>query len=240
MKRFLSVFALLMAVSSLASTKKEDVMIATNNVHVPRGFDANDYVTLVITGELPSTCYLRPYGEAKIVEGRITITTKAWRVSDPEATCITATIPYMISVPIGSLNQGNYPIAVNPNTSDAKTSTITVEQPGSQNIDNNTYANITNVSYVPESKKLVLEGVHPSSCMELQSVQILANHSKDTFSLLPIIEQVQPVCDRTVKPFVHYIDLTELGSKDIVFHIRKMDGNALNYLLNKSELRKID
>jgi len=239
MKKFLAVWASLLAFASFANTNKEHVMISTTNVHVPRGFDANDYVTLVITGELPSTCYLRPYGEAKIVNGRITITTKAWKVSDPEATCITAVIPYMISVPIGNLGQGNYAIAVNPNTSDAKTSLITVDQPGSQSIDNYTYANVTEVSYLPESKKLVLEGFHPSSCMELKSVQVLANPNKDTFSLLPIIEQVQPSCDRAVKAFTHYIDVPELGTKDIVFHIRKMDGNALNFLITKSLVKKI-
>jgi hypothetical protein len=240
MKKFLFVYSLLLAISSFASRKKEEVMIATTNIHVPRGFDDNDYVTLVITGDLPSTCFLRPYGEAKIIDGHINISTKAWRVNDPNATCITATIPYMISVPIGPLGQGNYPISVNANTADAKQSAITIEQPGSQNIDNNTYANITNVSYKPESKKLILEGIHPSSCMELKSVQILVNANKDTFSLLPIIEQIQPLCDRSTKPFVYALDLPELGQKDIVFHIRKMDGNALNYLLNKEVLTKIN
>jgi hypothetical protein len=236
-KFFLLSVGLLITLPAMGLPREpKEVMIGTTNVHVPTGFDANDHVTLIVTGELPSTCWRRPRGEAMLINGRIVINTMATKIIDPEVNCIPAVVPYMVSISVGTLPQGTYEIAVNPSTLDEKVNTLTVEQPSSQSIDNHTYANVTNVTYIPETKKLAIEGTHPSSCMDIKDIQILANNKKDTLSLLTIIEQTEATCDRTTRPFVQYVDFNTATNKDILIHARLIDGNALNVLITKEQL----
>lgn len=233
MKNFVHVALASMIATTGFAVSAEEVIISTNSVHVPQGFDANDHVEVILTGELPNTCYRRPYGDAKVQGDVIKIDIKATKITDPNVLCIQAIVPYMISVPVGSLAQGEYQIEVNPNTTDAKTGALRVETPSSESIDNFTYANVTSVTRLPNSNTLAIAGEHPSSCMSIESVEVIANSTRDTFSLLPIIKQTEPLCDRSMKPFVQYVELPDLGHKEIVVHVRKLDGNALNFLIAK-------
>src|SRR5690606_38538146 len=107
---------------------------------------------------------------------------------------------------------------------------LDVATPNSQSIDNFTYANVTNVYKGANKKILVLEGEHPSSCMDIASVNILVNKTGDTLAVLPIVEQIKPICDQMIKPFRLEIPLPEGNPKPTVYHVRKIDGTAINYL----------
>ena len=227
---------LLLATAVILSTsttfaRSEEVHIESESVHVPKGFDSNDNVEVVLTGVLPSTCYRRPFGEAKVLGNQVGIDIKATKLDDKESICIMALVPYMISVQLGQLREGSYQIAVNPGTAQEKDSTILVERPNSNSIDNFTYANVTSVKKIRGTNIITLEGVHPSSCMELERVDITANG--DTFAILPIIKQVKPICDTMIQPFSYNVELPANLQKDILVHVRKIDGNATNFLLKK-------
>ncbi len=229
------VVALFLLARTVAATNVE-VVVETKNLHVPKGFDSNDNVEIVATGTLPNTCYRRPFGEAKIVDNQISINIKATKVSEKNTACIMALVPYMVSVPLGQLSEGNYEIVANPGGINEKTNAIDIEKPHSASIDNFTYANVTQVKNIDGSGYLAIEGTHPSSCMEIDRIELIANKNNDTYAVLPIIKQIEPICDTTMKPFVYNVRLPEPPKSDVLMHVRKLDGNALNYLVKTSAI----
>ncbi len=230
-------FYLLIAVSALTSAvagfsvNQEEVTLGFDNVFVPKGFDSNDSVEIVVSGDLPNTCYLRPHGEVKIINDTIRVEMKATKITNPKVFCIEALVPYVASVSLGQLHEGHYDIFVNQGTASEKDSGILVEHPNSNSINNFTYANVTSAEAMVGSRELVITGTHPSSCMEIERVEIIPNENNDTFSVLPIIKQTQDICDRSIKPFSYTLKLPEAQKNHELVHIRKIDGTALNYLV---------
>jgi hypothetical protein len=231
-------FCLMTFVSLLAvtingnATTQELVSIALDKVFVPKGFDSNDNVEIVASGELPNTCYLRPFGEVKSIENKIIIDLKAYQVVGNDVNCIQAIVPYMISVSLGQLAEGRYEIIVNGGTSSEKNSAIFVERPSSSSLNNFTYANVTNVKKtLLNDREILIEGYHPSSCMEIDRVEIITNENQDAYSVLPIIKQVLPICDQMIKPFSYTIQLPPAHRDQQLVHVRKIDGWAFNYII---------
>jgi hypothetical protein len=225
----LSVFVSLIASFAFCESQ-EEVNIGVTHVFVPTGFDSNDHVEVITTGMLPNTCYVRPQGIAKVAGQNITINVKATKLSGENVACIQAVVPYMISVSIGQLNEGTFAISVNTGNRMDKYSAITIERANSTSINNFTYANVTHITQ-PHSKKLTIHGVHPSSCMDIDRVEILSNETNDTYSILPIVKQIRPVCDMMMKPFVYHVELPGEASKEQLAHVRKIDGTAVNFIL---------
>ncbi len=220
--------ALTLLIASGTFARSEEVSIETENVHVPKGFDSNDNAEVVLTGVLPSTCYRRPFGEAKVLGNQVTIEMKATKLDEQDHFCIMALVPYMVSVPLGQLREGNYAVAVNPGTTDEKDNTLLVERPSSSSIDNFTYANVSAVKKIG-GNKIILEGAHPSSCMVIDRVDVTVNG--DTYAVLPIVKQVKPICDTMMQPFSYEMELPGSVREKIIVHVRKLDGTASNFLL---------
>lgn len=215
--------------------RSEEVRLEIDNVHIPKGWDSNDQdVQVVVTGELPSTCYRRPHGEAKVIDNQVYIDVSATKIDEKDTFCIMALVPYTVSVPLGRLNEGTYRVAVNPGSDQEKASVLSVEHPNSNSIDNFTYANVTNLKRKGTTNTYTLEGVHPSSCMSIERVEIISNLSQDTFSILPIVKQVEPVCDRMIQPFTYDFELPAVEKSEIVVHVRKIDGTGSNYTFKNS------
>jgi sulfur carrier protein ThiS len=213
------------------SNHYEEVAIETEGVFVPKGFDSNDHVEIVVTGQLPNTCYLRPRGEIEITGNKINIRMMATKISGDDVNCIMAIVPYLVSVPLGKMTEGNYDIQINEGATSETKSAIVVEQPNSNSINNFSYANVTHVTILTREQKIVLEGFHPSSCMEIDRVEIVSNESHDTYSILPILKQIGQACDQTINPFsIELVLPKEKGNDRVVLHVRKMDGTGLNYL----------
>lgn len=231
-KAFTLGFSLLTSLSLLAQT--HEVTIETKDIHVPEGFDSNDNVEVIITGNLPNTCYRRPQAHTKLEEGRINIDVKAIKLEGPEVNCIMALVPYMISVPLGQLSEGNYAIMINPGSNGEKGTKIKVDRSNSNSIDDHTYANVTGVKRIANSNYIILTGYHPSSCMSIENVQVIGNEAGDTVSVLPIIRQTQPICDRQVVQFEQKVEIPQLAKKDVLIHVRKIDGTAANYLMERN------
>lgn len=208
-----------------------EVLINSDNVFVPKGFDSNDNVEVVVTGVLPNTCYRRPTGEAKISGNQVSIDVKATKLDDKDTICIMALIPYMVTVPLGQMPEGQYDVKVNPDSDSVKFSSLAVERPNSNSIDNYSYANVTSVTKLPGKNTVLVEGLHPSSCMEIAKVETTINQKGDTVAILPIIHQANEICDTRVKPFRFTMDLPATDKENIVAHVRTISGNALNFLL---------
>lgn len=207
--------------------------IKADNIFVAQGFDSNDDVEIFFSGKLPDTCYRRPEGNVTFKgKGKISINLTASKIDDPNVLCIMVEVPYMIPISIGKLQEGNHQISVNKGTPWANSNEINIETPSSLSIDNFTYANVTKIERVFGSNAVMIEGYHPSSCMDFITIEVKPNKNKDTYSVLPIIQQSEDVCDRVIVPFKKLVNLPKLDPrKDALVYVRKIDGRALHYWL---------
>lgn len=206
------------------------VTIDAKSIHVPLGFDSNDDAEVGVVVDLPDTCHRRPFGEVKYDGENITINVKAEKITPTNGNfCIQALIPTLVSVSIGKLFEGNYKVIVNENQGNQKWSSLKVASPGMGSIDDYTYANVTNIKKSADGSMVYLEGYHPSPCMEIERIELIVNEAKDTISVMPIVTQTQDVCEQVIKPFTHAINLKNLAANEIVLHVRKIDGRAINY-----------
>lgn len=230
MKKIVFSWCLVLSLSMIAQASP--VAVDARSVHVPEGFDSNDETEVEVVVELPDTCHRRPYGEVKVIEGDIYIDMKASKVSPSSGIyCIQAIVPVLVSVPVGKLSRGTYSVKVNAHHGAEKDAFLKVVEPNSASIDNFTYANVTNVEKSPDGSKIYLEGYHPSSCMEIDQVKMIPNETGDTIAVLPIVKQNHLVCDQMITPFKYEIPLVNVTSSEIVLHVRKIDGRALNLKL---------
>ena len=206
-----------------------ETTVSVNNVFVPKGFDSNDDAEVVLKGYFPSTCYLRAKAQANINKDGIHVSVKAKKLTDRN--CIMVEVPFTLPVKLGNLNTGVHNIIVNDNFY----SSITIEKAGTSKIDNYNYANV--VSVEKENGQIVMKGYHPSSCMVFDQVIVQTNDNNDTVSVMPVIKQQEnkPICDRRAIPFSYALDLpnNSLSIKDILVHVRTIDGNALNAVFNQ-------
>jgi hypothetical protein len=231
MKKISFVLCVGVALVAMAS-QAEQVFVGARSVHVPLGFDSNDESEVEVVVDLPDTCHRRPFGEVKVVENSIVIDMKANKMpSNSGIYCIQAIVPVLVTVPVGRLAEGSYNVVVSPSFGTEKDAHLTVAAPTTSSIDNFTYANVTNIKKGSDGSTVYLEGYHPSSCMEIDQVKMIPNESGDTIAVLPIVRQAQAVCDTMIKPFEYPIQLVNVASSEVVLHVRKIDGHAINFKL---------
>jgi hypothetical protein len=208
------------------------VPVDARSVHVPLGFDPNDETEVAVMVDLPDTCHRRPFGEVRHDGKNIIINIKADKVT-PNAGiyCIQVLMPTLVSVPMGKLAEGSYQVVINENKGNKKWANLRVVSLESGGIDGYTYANVTNITKSWDGTTVLLEGYHPSGCMEIERVDLIVNETHDTIAILPIVKQAQEVCDQVIKPFTYAVDLRNLSAHETVLHIRKIDGRAINYMM---------
>lgn len=226
----MTAFLGLLSLSSFAADQ-EDVTVSFDDVFVPDGFDSNDKAEVIITGEVPDTCHRYIRGVVTVVNNQITIEMMATKLSGSETNCISAVIPYMASISLGRLSEGDYTIVINAGAAEQRDAKISVRRPNTNSINNYTYANVMSVEELPGTNSILLKGVHPSSCMQLDRVEIITNEQNDTYSILPIIKAKMPICDQMMTPFSYVIAKPEAFHKKQLLHVRKIDGTAVNYLI---------
>jgi hypothetical protein len=217
--------------SLLVSAEAVEIIIEPQKIHVPMGFDSNDNVEIVVAGALPNTCYGQPFGMAKINGMDVILDMKAKKTVGKDMTCVRALAPYLLSIPLGRLEQGTYRVLINTGSDLQKGGELLVQRPSSNRIDDFTYANVTKVKKAIRKGAIILEGIHSSGCIEIDRVEMVPNKindSYDTVSVLPIVRQVQPNCDRTIKPFSYEFLVPNPQKNDVVFHVRSTEGQALN------------
>ena len=204
------------------------VELAVEHIYVPKGFDSNDHVEFVVEAWLPNLCYSAPKTEIRLVGREIRVKLTA-RYTNNMVYCVQAAVPVVETVSVGALGSGQYTIKVNNRATSRDQSTIMVTEALSPQIDDHVYANVDTV----ESKghgKAVLRGYNPSDCFEFDHFETVSNGA-DTYSVLPIMKQVYPVCAMKMVPFELKLDLpTELNRDSVLLHVRRMDGKAVNYL----------
>jgi hypothetical protein len=221
--------ALLFSMTALAAPV--EVELKKFNTFIPKGFDSNDSTEIVVTGLLPNHCYQSPRVEVKgenLNEVRVRVFANFVDVDE----CVQVQIPYMLTVPLGILDSGNYKIK-SYNTEKI----LFIEQARTISIDDKIYANVDYIEENDYNRVVTLHGYNPSDCFELDEIKYTDN-GFDTISVLPVLKVVKQDCPEVLVPFEYKFEVPRhLDSKVILLHARKMNGKSINKLF-RNKLKK--
>lgn len=236
MKKFnlkaIPVLLLLPGLMYAAVPRQIESEIPVSHVFAPAGFDSNDSAEVVVSGYLPNLCYRAPRSHVEVKGNKINIGLKAYRNVENYSFCAQVILPYVEIVNIGLLDQGKYQLAVNEASPYEKKVDMKVAEASSNSIDDFVYANVNQVINVPNSRKVILKGINPSDCFQLNKIEVVDNGS-DVYSVLPKLRQISEQCPRKDVPFSYEFNVPEnLKADQVLLHVRIMDGKSLNALYN--------
>lgn len=225
MKMLLIILAL--ASSPLFATSQQEVMeteVPVDHLYVPKGYDSNDTVELVVEGYLPNLCYKNPSSVVEVNDRTIDISVVANSTDFEGAACAEMIVPFKEVVSVGLLDKGNYNITVN----NKHNSSIFVKESTSDAIDDELYANVHSVERIHGEQRVAVKGYHPSFCVEFDQFKIDHN-DKDVYSVRPITKKVSDFCPKKMTPFRFEMDVPNNLKRDrILIHVRSMNGNSVN------------
>jgi hypothetical protein len=231
--------AALTALTALAAPVPPSAVTAPTpitHVYSPLGFDSNDNAEVIIRGYLPSLCYRAPNAHSQVNGETIDIQVGAL-LATKGTMCAQIVVPFLESAQVGALPAGNYGIMVNPSEPDFLASSIFIAAAPTTTIDNAVYANVTSVERTPGTRSVTLKGLNPVSCYDLDQIKYISN-GKDTYTVMPIMKQVNTNCEKMPTPFAYTWDVpTDLGAKEPMplLHVRVMNGKSINTLFDESQ-----
>jgi hypothetical protein len=229
----------LLPLTTIAAPVTYEAAVPVDHVFTPAGFDSNDNTEVVVTGFLPNLCYQAPKSTVSVVNGKITVSVVATKKINGLGFCTNIVVPYTEEIKIGVLDKGKYQIAVNEKSNWEKKSDISIAEASSSSIDDNVYANVSEVTPdINGSRRVTLKGFNPSDCFELKEITIMDNGT-DTYSVLPKMKQVKTFCAKKMMPFTYEFDVPEkLEADKILLHVRVMDGRSVNAFFNNRPLNQ--
>lgn len=226
-------FIILALVSSPLFASHQQKVVQTqvpvDHIYVPKGYDSNDNVELVVEGYLPNLCYKNPDAVVK-VEGRdINISIVANSTDFEGAICAEMIVPFSHVVNVGLLDKGNYNIKVNGKID----SSIFVTESTSDAIDDQIYANVEHIEKIPGEQRVIIKGHHPSYCLEFDRFEVF-NNGSDVYSVLPIAKKISDFCPMKMIPFEYEMDVpSDLERNRVLIHVRSMNGNSVNSIYSR-------
>lgn len=214
----------------------EVVPSPVNHLFVPRGFDNNDSVEVVVTGKYPNPCYIRNNSTVKIRNNKVMVTVTALLRENGED-CDPMAVPFAESITIGNLQAGSYEIIVNEGTPFRLNETLNVDVSRSTGVDEHIYAIVDYVDYGFTgglSGNAVIMARSPSDCVVFDRVEYLSN-GKDTLSVLPIMKRVSDNCREKVKRFQIPIRFQPrvYSHKDVLLFVRSIEGKSVHSMFSK-------
>lgn len=204
-----------------------------DHLFVPKGFDNNDNIELVVTGKFPNPCFASNKVDVKVQGDVVAVTVTALQSEGSGERCEPLKVPFKEVVTVGNLQGGDYKIVVNDTLKDS----LMVETSNSQSVDEHLYASVDYVDLgftggLSGSAFLVARAV--SSCLEFDHVEYVSN-GKDTFSVLPIMKKVSDVCpeeSRRIDIPIKF-DIRSLKSPEVLLFVRSMDGKSVHSMINR-------
>jgi len=213
--------------------------VPVDHVYAPKGFDTNDNTQIIVSGFLPNLCYKSPRSKVEIQGNTINIHMESmyWEIMDVD--CVQVIVPYLEVVSLGNLNAGTYDIRVNEETPFALKDQIEVTQATQLTIDDHIYAGVQYVDTKENSRKITLNGMNPGNCLVLDHIEFIQN-GKDTYSVLPILKKISEMCTKNMVSFSYETEVpADLKEKNLLLHVRIMQGDSVNTLFNnESRARK--
>lgn len=230
---FIGIMGKSFADTSMVGTTK--IRVPVKHVYVPKGFDSNDNVEVVVTGVLPNLCYYAPTVEVSVADNKIQLEVVAFYRAGEKALCPLVVVPFMLTARVGLLDKGNYTIVANGGITADQNAKMNITEALSPLVDEHVYANVDGVTRNPGTRTVTLDGYNPSDCYQLDHIDAVSN-AKDTIALLPIMKQVRPFCPMKMTPFSFQYEIPALlNEKEFLVHVRSMKGASVNYLFVQEE-----
>ena len=231
--KFVALYLLLI---SIAYAQPEVMTAPVKHLYIPDGFDNNDSIEVVVTGNFPNACFSRNMVEVTFNNDVIDIHVTAL-VPDKNRKCIDMIVPFKEVVGLGTLQGGLYEIRVNQSSPFELTDKLKVHEATSNSVDDHIYADVDRLERV-SNNEFILHGWRYSHCIEF-SKNIVISNKKDTISILPVMKQLSDFCPMKMMPISIPVTLntSELNMKQPLIHVRTMDGKSFNTILNIEENR---
>lgn len=225
-------------VAPIAFAQPDIITSPVDHLYIPEGFDSNDAVEIVVTGEFSNPCYSRNKVDVKVSDDLIdikvtAIAPKAFLIGS--RSCPDMIVPFKEVVTLGNLQGGKYQVKVNKGSQYAIQDQLVVAESSSSAMDDHIYAAVEWIER-KSSDSFKLHGMRYSSCFELDEIQVISN-KKDTLSLLPVMKKVSDFCPRKGMPVVYDVklDFSSLRSSKSLLHVRTMDGKSINSIVSVEE-----
>lgn len=204
-------------------------VINVEHLFIPKGFDENDHVQVMVYGHLPNPCFRRAHAEAKRDGDHITVTVKATRRINPNRVCIEMAVPFLLPVDVGHIKPGDYTVSVSTNSANPAKLHVEAQSGDHISIDDFLYANVSSVEVDAKTRVVTLKGENPSPCLELDQIFSTSN-GENTYAVMPVVKKKEDVeCTAEETPFVYTYQLPDdLNAKKVLVHVRTLEGNSKN------------
>lgn len=211
----------------------KEVNLDVEHVFVPKGFDSNDNSEIIVAGWYPNPCYEWSRAIIQKQPMGVQIRLKAWVKQGMDTVCIDMAVPYMESIKLGPLQEGQSQLLLMAQKPEDNIKTkIDIAKAGSSSIDDHLYGQVKQVR--AEDGALILEIEHPSDCITLDRIESISN-GKNVCSILPIMKKVKDTCPRRPQIYDYRFEIPQgcLEAEKVLFHVRSLEGKAFNFLLKR-------
>lgn len=235
MRTFILVTSILFAGSVFANTFAGPTIVDVEftDSYAPKGFDDNDNVQIVVEGSFPNSCF-RPAEYEQTIDfdkKEIVVQGKAYQYTG-ECEEEKIIVPFNQTINLGLMKKGEYKI-IEANTKNVL-GEISVGEAKNDQPDDYAYAPIRQayLDSILGATNVILSGEFTSDCVRFNKIIV---------DMQPKVIVVQPTvviekrgnCISGHYPFVKRIPVQTNGSVGkYLLHIRTMNGNAVNNLVN--------
>lgn len=222
-----------------STARAEEFIQLPEKVFVPAGFDDNDHAEIVLYGHFPDSCYRAGEAAAKFTNGHIVVTNFAYRDEGPN--CLKVLVPWTTTVSVGVLRTGTYPIDVQaPNREPIPFGRLGIEPAQNRSIDDYPYAYVNGVLARVGNDRgdvvVTLSGSFGLTCMVLREIKI-DREKRDVITILPVVAlDRSKACGHPFAPIPFRKTFRVAGpleSRSTLLHVRSMNGQALNQVIEK-------
>jgi hypothetical protein len=207
-------------------------------VFIPKGFDDNDNVQIVLAGEFTSTCYKVGPSSVKVDPVRKEIRVRDDAIFHDGCCCTFMLVSYVKPIDLGILPAGKYSVLLEKDSVGMNSllqGELTVAQSFTIGPDDHLYAPVSHAE-VTARDELILKGNFKNSCMRMKKIKVQhQNHQKDpVIVILPVAEFSGSVTCRSGSfPFEERLQLPRLTDELTLIHVRSLNGQALNKVVER-------
>lgn len=206
------------------------VSVNFNKVYAVGGFDDNDNVQIVGEGMFAKTCYRHAETTVRVDEATkiIYLSPVAYKYN---GYCLQVILPFSRVIDVGILKAGTYSVELE--TNKQSLGEITIRPSLTRAADDYLYAPVSQSFFVSKngSNTIQLAGDFSLSCMKMKDVKI--DIQKGIVVVQPIAKIDKSVpCTAGDFPFEKVIQVGPLAAGRYLMHVRSLNGQSLNTLIN--------
>jgi hypothetical protein len=223
-------FLLFHSAPSFAETGPVKVPALFSKIFVPGGFDSNDHVQIVGEGMFKNTCYRHADTTVTVDEAsrRISLGPVAYEYA---GLCLQVILPFERVIDVGILKTGKWEIVQG--TSLEKLGEINIRASITDDADDYLYAPVSQAFFQQKGavSEVLLAGEFTSDCLSIDQVKVTIE--PDVIVLQPIAKvESRPNCKSGRFAFSKVVPIDLIPKGRYLLHVRSMNGNAINSLVN--------